>query len=235
MLAITAAEDDPATAAVLRTFLRRYEAERGLRIDLVQHADGAELVAAYAGGVDLILLDVDLPGLDGVSAARRIRDRDHEVGIVFVTRSAAHAVAGYAVDAADYLVKPVAYPVLARVLDRAAARAAARRGRSVVLDGEQGPLRLDAAEVVSLEVAGRRVLVRTLDGSYVVRGPLKHLEAALAPSGFFRCHHGYLVNLGHVVAVRGEAELSTGRSVPVSRPRRAGFLAALTDHLAVAG
>jgi DNA-binding LytR/AlgR family response regulator len=90
--------------------------------------------------------------------------------------------------------------------------------------------------VVCLEAARRRVRVDTLDGRYAVAGPLKRLERDLAPHGFFRCHHGYVVNLRHVVAVRqATCRLVTGREVPVSRPHRAAFLAALTDRLAARG
>jgi DNA-binding LytR/AlgR family response regulator len=233
MLAITSVEDDPAAAVELQRHLRRYAAERGVELAHTSLPDGESLLAGYDGGADLLLLDVELPGLDGVAVARRVREVDRAVGIVFVTASAGHAVAGYEVDALEYVLKPVRYPAPARALDGVAARAATRRQRTVVLDSGAQRLRLDADDVLVLAASGHHVEVRALSGRYGVRGPLKQYEAALAGDGFVRCHHGFLVNLAHVVAVDGlDAALVDGTRVPVGRNRRTDFLAALTDHLA---
>ncbi len=235
MLRIVIAEDDPGEAAGLAGLLRRYEHQRGVPLELRRHADGAALVAAHDGTADLLLLDVEMPGTDGMDAAAQIRARDRRVAIAFVTHAADRAVQGYRVDALDYLVKPVGYEALARTVDRARARAAAAAAAPVVLELDTGALRLDAADIVALEAAGRHVVVRTLDGRHRARGPLKDVAARLDGHGFHRCHHGYVVNLRHVVAARPEAcTLVTGLRVPVSRPRRAAFLAALADHLASA-
>lgn len=233
MLTIISVEDDPAAAAELGRHLRRYAAERGVRITHTSLADGESLLAGYDGGADLLLLDVELPGLDGVAVARQVRELDRSVGIVFVTASAGHAAAGYAVDALEYVLKPVRYAGLARALDRVVTRAAARRRRPVVLDAGAHRLRLDADDVLVLAASGHHVEVHALSGRYVVRGPLKRYGAELAGEGFARCHHGFLVNLAHVVSVDGlDAVLVDGTTVPVGRNRRTDFLATLTDHLA---
>ncbi|WP_454051041.1 LytR/AlgR family response regulator transcription factor [Cellulomonas sp. Marseille-Q8402] len=233
MLTIVIAEDAPHDTALLAGALRRYSRERGVPIAVTHHADGAGLLAGYDSDADLLLLDVELPDADGLAAAAEIRSRDKRVAIAFVTNAAGRAAQGFEVEALDFLVKPVRYEALARTVDRVLARSP--RTRSVLLPAEGRHLRLDADDIVLLEAAGRRVVVHTLDGRYVVRGPLKDVAASVADLGFFRCHHGYVVNLRHVVAARQETcALVTGRTVPVSRPRRSAFLAALTDHLALA-
>ncbi|WP_263119079.1 LytTR family DNA-binding domain-containing protein [Cellulomonas sp. RIT-PI-Y] len=232
MFTITMAEDDPADAAQLAGQIRRYARERGIEIALTRHADGAALIEAHDGATDLLLLDVVLPDLDGFSVAERIRQRDRLVDIVFATGAATEAVRGYAVDALGYLVKPVRYPALARELDRAVERAGRRGGQPVLLDAVGGPLRLDPAQIVAFEGSRRQVLVHTLDGRHLVRGPLKALEEQVGERGFYRCHHGFLVGLRHVVTARQDScETVTRQRIPVSRARRQGFLAALTDYL----
>lgn len=233
MFTILMAEDDPLDAARLTEQIQRYARERGVRISLARHASGTALLRALHSAVDLIVLDVVLPDLDGFAVAEQIRQHDRVVDLLFATSAATEAVRGYAVDARGFLVKPVRYPALAHELDRALARAEQRRERPLMLDTAEGPLRLDLTQIVAFEGAKRQVLVHTLDGRHVVRGPLKAVEAQVSGRGFVRCHHGYVVGLRHVVAAQADScETVTRQRIPVSRARRQEFLAALTDYLA---
>lgn len=234
MIHVVVVEDDPLDALALVAALRAYERRTGVPLHVTVHADGADAVAAHDPRTDLLLLDVEMPGTDGLTAAALIRERDPDVAIVLVTRAAAHAIRGYAVGAAGFLVKPASPEALGRELDRVVARAHAdRTAGALVAAAGAGTVRIGAADIVCLEASRRRVRVHTLAGPHVVAGPLKDLEAQLDGAGFFRCHHGFLVNLRHVTEVRATTcRLVTRREVPVSRPHRRAFLAALTDHLA---
>lgn len=236
MIEVAIVDDDADDIRALLDLLHRYEEDRGTRVAATHHTDGSTLVDGYTSSADVLLLDVEMPGLDGLAVARQVRERDRDVAIVLVSRAAQHATRGYGVEAQAFLGKPVAYPLLARELDRAAARVAARARSTVLLSTDAGPLRLPTAEIVCLEARRRRVLVHTLDGRYVVHGPLKALAELVEDLGFRRVHHSFVVNLRHVVAVQHlTCRLVTRAEIPVSRPHRTPFLAALTDHLAVRG
>ena len=101
------AEDEAPQREHLAALLRQVCAARGVACELRAFEDGQALVDAYAPGVDLLLLDIDMPGLSGMDAAHRIRERDERVLIVFCTNLVARALDGYAVAALDFLVKPI--------------------------------------------------------------------------------------------------------------------------------
>ena len=109
MLHIAIVEDEDACARQLEEYLQRFQEENGIQISVERFADGMELTERYHPGWDLILLDVEMPRLDGISAAAEIRAQDSAVQMIFITNMAQYAIKGYEVDALDYVLKPVSY------------------------------------------------------------------------------------------------------------------------------
>lgn len=234
VIRVRVVEDDPAAAARLVGHLRRFEREHGATFDVEVFGDGDALVEDYRPEADVLLLDIQMPGTDGITAARRVRELDGRVLIIFVTNAAASAVKGYEVGARGFLLKPVTYAAVSQHLRRAVAEVARRRNdRSVVLPVAGGQARLAVADIVYLESGRRHTVVRTVDAKYQVPRALTWIEDRLAGSPVFRSNKCYLVNLAHVAAVdRQDCVMSTGERLAISRLRRTALMAALTDHLA---
>ncbi|WP_159795201.1 LytR/AlgR family response regulator transcription factor [Puerhibacterium puerhi] len=232
MIRIGIVEDDAASAALLTGYLRRFEEESGEELVVTRYTDGSALVAGYRPDFDILLLDIEMPGLDGFAAAEQIRQVDRDVVIVFVTNTPQYAVRGYEVDALSYVLKPVSYFALVRELKRSIARLRQRPAHYLVLTVDGGLVRVNTDDVVYLESAKHRTMVHTVDGKHSVVGPLKGLEAQVDGMGFCRINSGYVVNLRHVVAVQQSSCLVVGgQTLPISRPRKKPFLATLTDYL----
>jgi DNA-binding LytR/AlgR family response regulator len=156
---------------------------------------------------DVVFCDVEMPGLTGVEAAPLVRDRRDPPAVVFVTAHEQYAVEAFAVEAFDYLLKPLDPGRLARVVERLRERtrehAAAVEKIPVVAGG--GTELLDFEEVYFVQADGDYSRVHTYDRSYLCTASLGELEERLPGSRFARIHRSYLVNLAKVAGVRRAA------------------------------
>ena len=106
---IAVVEDSAQDRAVLDSYLEKYQQEKNCHFQITHFSDGDEIALGYKGGYDLILMDIEMTFLDGMSAAEEIRRADPEVLIIFITNSPQYAIKGYAVQALDYILKPLSY------------------------------------------------------------------------------------------------------------------------------
>ena len=128
MINIAIVEDEAMYAKQLQEFLHQYEKENGEVFNITVYSDGDQIVHKYKSQFDIILMDVEMKFMDGMSAAEEIRKVDTEVVIIFITNMAQYAIRGYAVDALDYVLKPVNYYQFCTKLSRAIQRVQRRRG-----------------------------------------------------------------------------------------------------------
>lgn len=229
---IAIAEDDACFADRLQEFIGQFAAEHQFQVEIRRFADGASLVEAYDYTFDLLLLDVDMPGLDGISTARQIRERDGEVLLIFITNLAQYAIKGYEVDALDYVLKPVSYYALSMKLKKALRILRGRDDRAIFLrqDGERR--RLPVSRIYYVEVYGHSLCYHTMDGKIVPSGgqTMNQAERELGRYGFVRCHNGYLVNLRYVDGLGNAALQVAGDTLPVSRNRKKALLEAIMNE-----
>ena len=122
MINIAIVEDEKLYVSQFKEYISRYEKESGNRINVSVFPDGAEIVENYSGDFDIILMDIQMKYMDGMTAAEQIRKLDSEVIIMFITNMTQYAIRGYEVDALDYVVKPVEYFSFSQKLDRAIGR-----------------------------------------------------------------------------------------------------------------
>lgn len=168
-------------------------------------ASAAEAVAlSRERRPDIVFLDVEMPGASGLGAAPLVRDQAAPPAVVFVTAHERYAVEAFAVEAFDYLLKPVDAERLARVLERLRERtseSAVPVERIAVVGGGGSELLLDPTEIHYVHADGDYSRVHTYDRSFLSTLSLGTLEERLG-GRFARVHRSYLVNLAKVAAVR---------------------------------
>lgn len=226
---IAVVDDEEVSARKLRDYLDRFAGETNQKLEVQMFADGFAFMNAFRGQFDLILLDVSMPGMDGMETAKRIRRTDADVVIVFITNMAQYAIRGYEVDALDYILKPVSYFAFSQRLGRAISRVKRRTRNYLVLTTKNGAKKLDVASIYYVESQGHTLIYHTADGEYVTGGTMKEIEEKLAPFHFFRCNKGYLVALQHVDGIEDGCARVNGESLLISRARKNEFMEALTN------
>ena len=231
MIRIALVEDEAEARAQLQGYVQRHTRQYGTEFAVTEFADGMELLDDYRPVYDILFLDVEMKHLDGMETARRVRELDKDVIIVFITNMAQYAIRGYSVGALDYVLKPVPYFAFSQQLLKAVARLEKRAKHYLTVPVEGGLRRLDTASIYYLESEGHRVHFYTDEGDFSAPGALKAFEEKLADCPFARCNSGYLVNLAQVQAVQQNTVQVGPCELQVSRPKRKAFLAALTDYI----
>lgn len=232
MIKIALLEDQAHEAKRLMDMLERYAAEHDGFTYTIRHYDrSVELLEGYGCDWDLLLLDIQMPDMLGIDVARKIREMDSMVMIVFVTTLMQYAVEGYSVNAFDYIVKPVRYDAFAAKFDRISRMLSHRHSTAQVeIRTKEKTRRLSADDILYFEVVNHDVLIHTVDEVYRQWGSLKTFEDQLRDAHFARCNVSYLVNLKYVSGISGDNVTVHHDELPMSRLKRKDFLAALAQY-----
>lgn len=230
MLRIAVVDDEQEQRILLESCLHRYEQENGQRLVLSPFGDAQTFLRQDPGDFDIVLLDIQMPGLDGMAAARQLRQRNQQLVLIFITNMVQFAVDGYEVDAMDFIVKPVSYYRLAASITKARGRLQTEQGVPLVLHTKDGTYRLDSARVHYIEMLNHHTIFHTEDGVFDTTGSLKKLEQQLVGQPFARCNSGYLVNLRYVRSVEGADVVVDSDRLPISRTRRKAFLQQMSEY-----
>lgn len=231
MYHIAIVEDEKEFSLQLQEFLERYQKEQNMAFKISVFYDGAEITEDYQALYDVILLDIEMPKVNGMEAAERIRQTDPDVVLMFITNMASYAIRGYEVGALDFVMKPISYYTFAMKLTRALKRAQKKEQRQILLTLSDGVKRLGIHQIYYVEVQNRMLHYHTDEGEYVLRGTMTGVEETLGMYAFAKCNHWYMVNLMHVTEVRKNLVTVGGHELEISRRNRTAFLKALTEYI----
>ncbi len=228
MYRVAIVEDEVAERENLAENLARYSGMFEIRM----FPSAVEFLTDYKPVFDIVFMDIDMPYLDGMTAAHRLRELDADVCLIFVTNMAKFALKGYEVSAFDFIVKPVSYPAFSLKLDRILRHLGVRTDKSVLIQsGRDKLLRVAVADILYVEVMGHKIVYHLPDQKVLSYGTLKSVEDAIDDKFFVRCNNCYLINLRHVVAIEGNYVKVGDERLLMSAPRKSSFEQALADFL----
>jgi len=210
---IAIVEDETAYAVALVDLLHRWEEKHETAIQISDYTSGELFLNSRVNDYDLVFMDIQMGGSDGVFTARALRERGYDGQLVFLTAFSEYVFEGYDVRALNYLLKPVTYEKIAKCVDYVAAKL--RDGYYLVK--EQGALvRVPYSEILYLSSANHSTQIFTVSSTYRQTESIKRMYKEL-PSAFLFCHRTLIVNMAHVMQLRGRELLLSDKTVlPVS-------------------
>jgi hypothetical protein len=232
MIKIAIVEDNSVASGKLLEYLRIFSEKTGVTFETTVFVDAISFLTGYKSVYDLVFMDIELPHLDGMTAAAKLRLVDKKILLMFVTNMAQFAVKGYEVDALDYIVKPVSYNNFELKMKKAVEHIKSDSD-VIVINKSGGMFRLLAREVKFIESSGHKIIYHT-ETEDVLGGSesLSELEEKLLGCGFLRCNNCYLVNFRHIRSVQGYAVvMSDGEELQISRPRKKKFMTDFAERM----
>ncbi len=214
---IAICDDSAADRQYLSGFVSEWAADSGhtVQISLFSSAENFLFHYAERNDYDILLLDIEMGDMDGVTMAKHLRRENETIQIVFITGYSDYISEGYEVAALHYLMKPVKQEKLCAVLDRAAKNAAKNeKVLNVKVDGEM--VRIPIYQIRYAEVSGNYVTIHS-GHTFTVKMTLGELEQEL-DDRFYRVSRSAVVNLTQISRVtKSEIKLSDGTSIPLPR------------------
>lgn len=231
MIRIAVCDDEKEMSDKLSALASGFFREKNMETVLVRFSCGEDLLR-YDVPVDILFLDIQMKGMDGMETARKLRKRGFKGFLVFITVLKEMVFASFEVQAYDYLVKPVKERQFKKTMERLfASMQNAREANLLVQKGYESRI-LSQDEIVFCEIIDRKVYLHLASLEVIdYYERIDRLEKKL-DGRFFRCHRSYLINLKYLKSYKnGTAYMEGGKEIPVSRLRSKEFSGVILQYM----
>lgn len=221
MVRVAIVEDEEKAYNDLKGALDRFTAETGVEFFSTAFKDAVAFLDDYKGNYDIVFMDIQMPYLNGMRAAEKLREIDDKVILIFVTNLTQYAVNGYAVKAKDYILKPVQYNRFECMLRRVLSDEYIESPDDLFIKNGTSLYRFRLSAVRYIEIKDHSILYHMDDKDVSSWGTMKELESKLADKGFCRLDKSTIVNLRYVSEIEDDQVfLFNGEKFYISRPRK---------------
>lgn len=231
MIEVAIVEDDAAERARIRECVRYYGEIQGINFSITEFVSGLTFIGGYHAGFDIVFMDIDMPGMNGMDTARKLRTMDTSVILIFVTNMAQYAISGYEVEAMDFVLKPINKYSFALKMKRAVARTGKKNDEYIAVKNRSEAYIIRIASIKYIDLVDHHVVYHTVNGDYSEYITLREAYEKINRNHFVYCNRSYLVNLQYVSSVNKDLVTVGGDELIISRPQRKAFLSALSDYM----
>lgn len=225
MIKIAIVEDEKTDYDLLTSLLDRYSKENAVSFDISSFGSADEFLKGYKPVYDLILMDIMMPGTNGMESAKKLRELDQDTILIFITTISRMAIDGYTVDAFDYILKPLDYPSFSLKFKRILGHLRDTSSDVYILKSGGETVILKQSEIIYVEVMNHNLTIHAKSGDYGAYGSLKSISEELSPFLFEKCSSSFLINLSYVTKIEGyRLYLGSIGPIQISRPQKARFI-----------
>lgn len=231
MITVAICDDSKPMLESMKTCLEEYGNTINHELHIFSFESGEELLNNYNCRYDIIFLDIKMPGMSGIEAAEKIREKDKKVIIIFLTSLIQYALDGYKVNASNYLIKPIQKKRLKMEMDRWISELEQKEEPFITVRNDSGTYKILLKLIRYVETYNRNLLIHTTRGNIICYWKLKDLENKVSHYGFSRNHSSFLVNLFFVENIeKMDIRLSTGELIPIGKSKKKEFMEQLASY-----
>lgn len=211
----------------LQILLTQWSKEHLHVLDLQVFPSGEDFLAIDCHPFDLVFMDIQMGGLDGLATAHHLREHGFQGELVFLTAFSEYVFAGYEVHALNYLLKPISYPQIAKCMDHVSRKL---HDDHYTYRNHSSLVQIPYSQIICFTSSNHHTQVTTTEGSFLQLESMQNIFSYL-PSRFMFCHRTVIVNLDHITMLKGrELLLSNHQTVPVSHRNLPNIRSALLAY-----
>ena len=230
MIKIAIVEDSEQDAKIIEEYCKRYAGEHDFDFKTEIYNNGLDFIKMDDLNFDIIMLDIKMPYMNGLQTAKKIREANENVCIIFITSMQQYAIHGYDVNATDFIVKPVKYNMFSFKFDRVMSILKRNRGQTIVIKTNRMLKYMKLSDILYIESQQHKLIYHTVEGDFEAWGPLKEVREIIKSRDFALCNSGCFVNLRYAEEVDNSSVTIMGTKLVISRLKRKSFLDALTSY-----
>ena len=235
MLKIAMCEDVDIQYKILDKYLKGWALKNNITIHPIRYKSSEEFLFNLNENmdIDILILDIQMEQMNGIELAKKIREKDEEVAIIFVTGVLEHMSKGYSVGAINYLLKPLKEDELFDSLDRAyrKIKQLKEKKESLKVVTDKQTIKIRYSDIKYFVVYSHYVHIELLNKKITYKKKISDLEEELPKTHFLRCHRSYIVNLHFIKSIEKESlTLDDNTIIPISRSKKEKVLEVFMNY-----
>ncbi len=231
MIKIAIVENEPQQIKASKEMIERYFKDTSYRYEIEAFENGYDFLEENMTSFDIIFMDIDMPGINGMETATKIRQKNIQTPLIFVTNLPQYAIDGYKVNALDFILKPMTFADLSLAMKRALSLISKEENGEFVLNIHGALTKFKATDVLYIDMSKHDVNIHKSDNTTVIfRSSLNKIEPLLDKRIFFKCNSGCIVNLNKITYMKGDILIMENQDyITISRSKKKEAISKLND------
>lgn len=232
MISIAVCDDEEKIRIQLNQYINEYINKNNLILHQATYENGERLLDNDLSNIDILFLDIQLGGMNGLDIARQIRKSNKEILIVFITNYAQYAIEGYEVKAFHFLKKPIIHERFQEVMNDAVSKISQMKSDFIVVRSVSEVHRILIRDIMYCETYKGHVLVHLKNNEVIeIYSSMGMMEKLLSEKNFYRCHTAFLINFYYVKRLlQKDIIMEDNTMIPISKHRKKSMFNAITNY-----